>query len=451
MSQTKPTVKAKTRGDSDKTGMVTGACGGGQADITQVLERLMGIETNYNNLVELRQADAAHHGRHEGNMSKILAFMEESRREGLKDKRELQITKHQLAISLERNRRLEHRVNGIENQLRERNMRVDGKPEDNNEDLLHFVLGLGNQLGIVNPTRNDIESIHRIGKLQQQQQQQRVRNTNVNRPRTIMVKFTSLYTRNKYLFARSSLNRVEGFRGIYLNDDVTQMTRKMRDDYRSVATLARDAGEQVRMHRDGVVINGHKYLLTDPHTLPKKYTLADAKTVPKGGEIYFHSEHSFLSNFAPSPITEGRDTYLTAEHLYQTYKCKHANEHEKVRQIVLATTPLEAKKIADGITETQSWKNIRDEVMANVITMKFDQNNDMAQLLKETGDVPLNEATRNAHFGIGVGLHGHEIKDRAYQGANILGRILVAKRTGLAIAADEQVGHDREVDQTVTE
>lgn len=440
MSQPKPTDKAKTRGDSEKMGTVSGA-GGGPADLTVVLERLMGLEESYKNLRELRQADAAYHDKHEGNMSKILAFMEDTRREGLKDRRELQIARHQLAVSLERNRRLEHRVNGIENQLRECNLRVDGKAEANNEDLLKFVLELGAKLGIMNPTRDEIMSIQRMGKVQQQQQQ-RGPARNVNRPRTIMVKFVNVYARNKYLFARSALKRVEDFRGIFLNDDVTAMTKRLRDDYRSVATLARDAGEQVRMHSDGVIINGHKYLLTEPHMLPQKYMLANAKTVKTGGELYFHSEHSFLSNFAPSPITEGQDTYLTGEHLYQTYKCKHADDHDRVRQIVLATTPLEAKRIADGITETQSWKDIRDEMMANVVSMKFDQNKDLAMLLKETGDLPLNEATRNMHFGIGVGLHGHEIKDKAYQGANALGRMLVAKRIGMNVATNDRAAQD---------
>ena len=72
--------------------------------------------------------------------------------------------------------------------------------------------------------------------------------------------------------------------------------------------------------------------------------------------------------------------------------------------------------------------------MTKVIEKKFDQNPNLAKLLLDTGDMQLNEATHNQHFGIGVPLHSREIQDKSYRGNNQLGHILVAKRDSIRAA-----------------
>ena len=190
------------------------------------------------------------------------------------------------------------------------------------------------------------------------------------------------------------------------------------------------------MHTDGVVLGGKKYLLTEPHTLPDRYSINKAKTFEYGGEIYFASEASFLSNFAPSPIVEGDIIYSSAEHMYQAYKCRQAQAFDKMKAVIAAPTPLEAKRIADSIQETPEWRKDRDTIMKKVVSDKFDQNPELRDLLLETGDKPLNEATHNDHFGIGVALMAREIRDKSYRGANVLGVLLVNKRTSIRADRD---------------
>lgn len=337
---------------------------------------------------------------------------------------DLKIVRQELSVTKELNKRMETQINNMLNHQRICNIRLDGKKEDHGENLRRAVLDLGTDMGIKDLVLTDVVSAYRVGKQSQRN----------NRPRTILVTFSNERVRNLFFFARTTLKNNDKYKGIFVNDDVTPVTRKQRDDYRAVASIARLDGVEVRIHTDGIVLDGEKYMLTDPQTLPSKYSIQKAKTVEMGGEIYFASESSFLSNFAPAPIVEGGVVYVTAEHLYQARKCAYLGAEDKKMRVVSAPSPLAAKRIADTVMETPEWRQVRDKVMEEVVDAKFDQNQDLAEKLLNTGDIPINEATHNDHFGIGVTLLAHEIKDKSYRGSNILGKLLVAKRTTLKTA-----------------
>ena len=157
-----------------------------------------------------------------------------------------------------------------------------------------------------------------------------------------------------------------------------------------------------------------------------------------GGEIYFASHHSYLSNFANSPIVEDGTLYPTAEHAYQAKKCEYAKDPERMRRVIIATTPLEAKRIADEIKESPECRGHRDGVMAEIINEKFKQNADLSDKLLSTGVMKLNEATHNEHFGIGVALNSRAIRDKSYRGANKLGQIPMNLRDELNAAKNKE-------------
>lgn len=357
-------------------------------------------------------------------IARLTKLLEESRVLHESDKRAHLIVKAQLSAVTEINARLESQLNTMENRLRIRNIRIDGKPEEEGEDVFRFVTDIAGRMGIPNMARSDLNAAYRVGA------RQPGRNGRP-RPRTIMVVFATELMRNRFFFARTKLRTVDSLRGIYLNDDVTAQTRKQREDYRSVASLARSLQADVRIHTDGILLDGVKYRLDEQATLPAKYSVQNAKTIQEGGELYFSSRHSFLSNFSPSPIVEGESVYPTAEHMYQALKCKHAGENLLRERVIAAPTPMEAKRLADSIRETPEWRTVRDTEMTRVIKEKFAQNAHLVVKLLNTGDTKLNEATRNDHFGIGVNLHAREIADKSYRGANMLGVILMARRSEL--------------------
>ena len=81
------------------------------------------------------------------------------------------------------------------------------------------------------------------------------------------------------------------------------------------------------------------------------------------GEIYFHLEHSFLSNFHPSSVTLDGVTFPRAEHRYQVMRCALTNDFDRCGRVQLAQTPLEAKRLADALPESADWRLKREDVM----------------------------------------------------------------------------------------
>lgn len=344
-------------------------------------------------------------------------------------KMKLAITTQQLDASRKAYRALSNRVTSMENRGRQCNVIMDGIMESEGEILKDIVLDIAGQIcqGMLKPEA--ILNVYRIGKKGQTGGKNK-------RSRSIMVTFTDVRTRNVFYYARTKLKTNDQLKGVYLNDDVTIETKRARDDFRSVANMARAAGANVRVHDDGIVLNGTKYKLFENDSLPTEFALSKAKTVESQHGIFFHSESSYLSNFFPSAIWVDSQAYPTAEHLYQATKCQVVGELDLKIKVQSALTPLEAKKLADSVADTPEWRNKREEVMTEVINIKFEQNPELSERLLNTGTANLYETTMNTFFGIGATLHSREVRDMSFKGLNKLGNILQIKRDELAAARD---------------
>lgn len=362
--------------------------------------------------------------------ARLAGLLEESRRQQLDVTRKLQIAEHKLTVVQSANKMLAARVNALENLSRYNTLRIDGKTEQDHEDVGGFIEELFKFLIPQGFDMSMIAEVYRAGK-------QRDLHLNPNqhkpsRPRTIVVIFKSKHERNIIFYARAQLKNANAYKGIFINDDVSEITRRQRDEFRSVATLARNQGSSIKLHSDGLVIDGQKFKHDEAELLPAKFSLAQAKTVEIGEDIYFHSEHSFLSNFYPSSIVvEDGTVYQTAEHYYQAEKCRGLGSDWQLDLILKAQTPLDAKRIADRLIEGPNWRNDKLGVMEKIIQMKFDQNQDLAKKLQQTGSASLHEATADTYFGIGVNIHAREIKDKSYRGLDKLGQILQSVRDNL--------------------
>lgn len=338
----------------------------------------------------------------------------------------LGMTEQLLAASYSANATLSKRITLLENRSRQCNILIDGVMESDGEELRKVVLDLANQICPGKVTNESFSAIYRLGRKSTPNGSH-----NSRRPRIILVSFKDVRTRNLFYYARTKLKDNDQLRGIYLNDDVTIETKRARDEYRSVANLARSSGAMVRVHDDGIVLDGTKYKLFEPDTLPANYTLSKAKTVSTQNGIFFHSESSFLSNFSPSPIWADDHAYPTAEHRYQSLKCEITGDLVTRNRVMAAASPLEAKRIADLVPENAEWRGKRLEIMKSVLDEKFAQNKNLANLLVGTGQAKLYEATANNYFGIGATLHSREVRDMSFKGLNKLGELLQAKRTEL--------------------
>lgn len=364
-------------------------------------------------------------------IASLASLLDDSRNDAERCKIELQETSRKLFITTNKlgylmasNKRLENRVNDIENRARILNLKIDGKPEDSTENLGQYLTDLISYLNVPNVTLQDICTIARIGKFQNQmaaRQQHAWR-----KQRQIMVVFNNIAARNTFYYARTKLNKSQQYPNVYINDDVTVDTLKHREDYRSVAALARKGGADIKVHGDGIIIDGTKYKHTD--VLPDKFSLSRAKTHEHQGRLFFHSIHSPLSNFHPSPIVVDGRYYPTAEHFYQSEKCKAMSDADSAARVMETPHPLEAKRATSHLTENAEWLQCKDNVMSEIVKSKFEQNAHLREMLLATGDKELNEATNDTHFGMGAALHSRAMRDLSYTGANKLGRILAVIR-----------------------
>lgn len=385
------------------------------AKLENIEESLAKLQTNTDNFMSKTTGD----------LVTVAGMLDECRRQQVVSDRKHQIAEYRIRQMEHANKQLKLQINEIENRSRLCNIKLEGKCEEQNEDLRRYVEELVTYLVPSGIEAAAITSVHRIGKPQPPQTKPGQRHP---RPRVILITMRSTQERNLIYFARTRLREAQNYRMIYLNDDTTTFTRKMREDYRSVAALAQANGNSVKIHGDGIVIDGRKYRHGEADQLPQVLSLANAKTVQIDGGIYFSSEHSYLSNFYPAPCVDQETIYPTAEHRIQALKCEAATDMHRLELVKTAPTALEAKRIGDQIVETPQWRNGREEVIRRVVDLKFDQHPELAELLLCTGDLTLHEATSNTYYGIGATMHSREMRDRSFTGANKLGLALQAKR-----------------------
>lgn len=386
------------------------------------LTKLDGIEAQ---LAEIKASNENYRQKTTADIDRMTAILAESHRQQQETERRQMITEYRMSQAEQTNTQLKMQINDLENRARVCNLKIEGKYEDPNEDLKQFSLDLINYLVPSGIDPAAITSIHRMGKQQPPQMKPGQRHP---RPRTILMTVRSANERNAIYFARTKLRDNTNFKMIFLNDDTTPMTRKMREDYRSVAALAQTNGNSVKIHGDGLIIDGRKYRHGEADQLPPSLTLSKAKTIQMNNGIFFSSEHSFLSNFYPAPFIDQGIIYPTAEHRLQAMKCETAGDRQRLELVRTATTPLEAKRIGDQIVETTQWRNGREDMLRTIIDMKFDQHKELTNMLLNTGNLQLHEATTNAFYGIGATLHSRDLRDGRYAGLNRLGLMLQKKR-----------------------
>lgn len=130
-----------------------------------------------------------------------------------------------------------------------------------------------------------------------------------------------------------------------------------------------------------------------------------------------------FSNFAAFPIRiEGR-VYPTSEHYFQAQKFAPTDEahaeairNEKSPMIAARMGRDRKKKLR------RDWESVKDNVMREAVRAKFEQHENLWQLLLSTGDAKLIEHTSNDSYW-GDGGDG--------SGKNMLGRILMEIREEL--------------------
>lgn len=144
-------------------------------------------------------------------------------------------------------------------------LRLDGLPENDQMNLFTYVANTLSRTGVI-CTEEDIDFVRRLGKHKP------------GAPRTVLIKFIKQSKRDAILFSRANLNKESNGPNdtnlIWLNDDVSDITRRNRKLVRDVANQALDIGvENVKIHGDGIVIGNGKFKHRDLDLLPPPFSL----------------------------------------------------------------------------------------------------------------------------------------------------------------------------------
>lgn len=134
----------------------------------------------------------------------------------------------------------------------------------------------------------------------------------------------------------------------------------------------------------------------------------------------FSGDLFFLSNMYPCNVQLDIDgktyRFQSSEAAFQAGKCTDPRE---IRQFETLRDGKAAKRLGRKIALRPDWNIYRIQWMQKVVAAKFQQNPELMQKLKETGDMPLVETNTwgDTFWGVSNG-----------KGKNHLGRILMEIR-----------------------
>lgn len=130
----------------------------------------------------------------------------------------------------------------------------------------------------------------------------------------------------------------------------------------------------------------------------------------------FRGEKRFLSNFYICDIKFRGKKYPSSEHAYQ---CAKADNEKDFKFVFESSKPGEAKRRGAAIKARSDWEHDKIDTMREIVLAKFQQNEDLAIRLVDTGEQELIEGNEwgDTFWGVCKG-----------KGENWLGKILMEVR-----------------------
>ena len=131
----------------------------------------------------------------------------------------------------------------------------------------------------------------------------------------------------------------------------------------------------------------------------------------------FKNQYFFLSNFYEYPIYYNKLVFCNAEAAFQAQKV--INEKDQYKFINLNAS--QARKLGKTVQLRKDWKEIKDNVMYEIVKRKFLTNKELQQKLLETKEEELVEGNwwHDTYWGV---------DSKTGIGQNKLGKILMKVR-----------------------
>ena len=142
-----------------------------------------------------------------------------------------------------------------------------------------------------------------------------------------------------------------------------------------------------------------------------------------------------MANFFPVDITYDDVTHSSSEQAYQYAKARRYKDSVAMQKILHSRNPSEAKRMGYRVknVDLRDWNSVKDDIMKDILRVKFQEGSDLAGQLLNTSGKSLAEAGMSKTFAIGMSLNSKNIFDTSKwpKNSNALGRCLMAIRTEL--------------------
>ena len=226
------------------------------------------------------------------------------------------------------------------------------------------------------------------------------------RPRPIVVGFKLHESKIQVFKHLGNLKGVARWDRVYISDDLTECQLREVRDLRALSAYARSKGINSSVRSNCIVVDGRKFPYKDLAKLAPDLTLEKAKTIEclDGKGLAFQSVHSPLSNLYPCNVFYKGKPFLSAEGALQHTRAVICKRPDEAKAIEFERDAYEVKKIAASLKQTVEWDRVVEDVLIEILLIKFSANPYCKRVLLETGNRLLFEATGDRTWACGLPL-----------------------------------------------
>lgn len=154
------------------------------------------------------------------------------------------------------------------------------------------------------------------------------------------------------------------------------------------------------------------------------------------GYVFFFGPEDFCSNFYSCKFREPETgfEYFCSEQCFMMRKAAFFHDEEIIERMKVANTAKKVKALGRKVKDfdEEAFSAVRAQLMREAVLLKFGQNPELKQMLLDTGDKTLVEASPyDQLWGAGWDKEQCAAQPGAWPGRNLLGEVLMGVRETL--------------------
>ena len=282
---------------------------------------------------------------------------------------------------------------------------------------------------------NHMEVFHRCGRQVPIVRLQRIGPYVRDRDRPVLCQF--LHYKDVQFVLR---NRGQLPNNVYVKEDYPPEIENRRRILRPIFNRAKKMNQyrgKCRLTADKLVINGRTFTVAPVNNLdrlPRDLNPRQMAEREDGNTLAFFSLNSPFSNFHMASFVKNGETYLCNEQYIQAQKAQMFDDDFAHRRIMNYTSPYDMKREGNYVKNfiEQKWQNEAERIAYDGCLAKFSQNIHLKQIIIDSQNKTLAEASKDTFWGVGMALDDPNILNSdAWTGRNVLGKVLQRVRQDL--------------------